>query len=125
MKFTNKQMVEECMTRIEHIQDHQRSVDGAAYFIRQGNRQLTVDFGNIRGELVKAELDEWRKLFMWAMTLDDADRDRIKAAGHARFLADKMHVADWINDGVSPGMWSVADENEFRVMAKKHFAPNE
>ena len=31
MKITNKQVVEECMTRIEQLQEHVRAVEWAAY----------------------------------------------------------------------------------------------
>jgi len=122
MKFTNKKMTEEAMVRIEQIQSHIAAIDAAARFIRMHcGRHIDVDYGSIREQLITAELDEWRNLFLWAITLDDAVRDRIKAAAHQRFLADGMHVADWMNGGVSPGSWLSADEDEFREMAKSAF----
>ena len=84
-----------------------------------------IDHGDIINKLYEEEMVEWRKLAMWGLTLDDADRDRIKAAVHQRFLRDGMSVHDWMSDGVAAGSWLSSDEAEFRAMAKKAFAPKE
>ena len=125
MKLTNKDVVAQCLERIEFIQQHQKNVSAAVHHIHSrahGSKQ--VDTGDIMSRLFDQELTEWRNLAMWGLTLDDDERDRIKAAAHARFLHDGMHVANWLNsDGVSPGSWLKADEDEFRAMAKAAFAP--
>lgn len=80
---------------------------------------------NIVNKLYEEEMVEWRKLAMWGLTLDDADRDRIKAAVHQRFLRDGMSVHDWMNDGVAAATGFLATKAEFRAMAKTAFAPKE
>lgn len=83
-----------------------------------------IDCGNLHRELLDSELHEWRNLFMWALTLGDEARDRIKAAAHERFLRDGMHVAHWLTpEGTTPGKWLSTDEEEFREMARAAFAP--
>jgi hypothetical protein len=124
MKFTNKRMVEEAMVRIEHLQAHISAIEAAARCIHERKRHIQIEYGTLRELLYQEEMSEWRNLFMWAITLDEAERDRVKAAAHHRFLADGMHVAHWINNGVSPGSWLSADEDEFRAMAKAAFMPN-
>ena len=34
MKITNKQVVEECMARIEQLQAHIKAIEAAAWFLR-------------------------------------------------------------------------------------------
>ena len=123
MKLTNKDMVEHCMERIELIQQHVRNVDNAKTFLSLMNIFDDIYVGDLRHALIKQEVDEWRKLAMWGLTLDDAERDRIKAAVHDRFLRDDVKVADWFSGGVSPSQWLSSDENAFRAMAKAAFAP--
>lgn len=124
MKFTNRQMVEEAMVRIEHLQAHISAIDAAARCIQERRRHIQIEYGTLRDLLYQEEIGEWRNLFMWAITLDDAERGRVKAAAYSRFLADGMCVAHWINNGVSPGSWLSADESEFREMARSAFLPS-
>lgn len=125
MEITNRTVVEECLERIELWQEHYRAVNAALYRAREkyAHRGGEVDSGNLLHEIMQQELDEWRGLFLWTITLDDAERDRIKAAAHRRFLADGLHVAHWFHDGVSPGQWLCSDEEEFRAMARAAFGP--
>lgn len=62
---------------------------------------------------------------MWGLTLDDAERNRIKAAAHHRFLRDGISVGTWLNDGVEPSKWLTSDAEEFRDMARKAFGPKD
>jgi hypothetical protein len=124
MKITNKQLVFEAMVRIQDIQNHIKAIEEASYYLQNRDRQIRIDYGNIRSLLIDRELDEWRGLMMWGLTLDDQYKDRIKAAAHARFLHDGISVSHWLNqDGVSPASWFEADEIEFRKMAKTAFGP--
>ena len=125
MKLTNRDMVEQSLARIERWQAHYNAVNAALYAVREdmGQRAGEVNADNLARTLVDRELHEWRGLFMWALTLDDAEWDRIKAAAHERFLRDGMHVANWFHNGVSPGRWLAEDEEAFRAMAKKAFGP--
>ncbi len=125
MKLTNKSIAVGCLERIEVLQEHVRRVNDAVHYIRSLDRRTEIDHGDIINKLYEEEMVEWRKLAMWGLTLDDADRDRIKAAVHQRFLRDGMSVHDWMNDGVAAGSWLSSDEAEFRAMAKKAFAPKE
>jgi hypothetical protein len=69
------------------------------------------------------ELDEWRSLLLWGMVADQELQDRVKAAAHERFLADRMDVAKWFTGKENPSRYLTADDEEFRAMAKKAFAP--
>lgn len=123
MKLTKKDIVEQCLQRIELVQHHVQNIDNAARFLGEAKRWESVDVGNLRDGLIEQELSEWRKLAMWGLTLEEAERDRIKAAVHDRFMRDGMHVADWFSGGVSPSSWLSSDEAEFREMAKVAFSP--
>ena len=128
MKVTNKQVVEECLVCIQLLQEHINAVNAAAYFVDRLEPHYNttpVDFGNLRERLFNLELEEWRKLFMWALTLTTEEQDRIKAAAHDRFLNNKTYVAHWFTEGGYTGKWLVADEEEFREMTRKVFAPKE
>ena len=124
MKISNKRMIEECLERIELLQLHIANVDSAkAHLSRLKQWQgFKVDSGNLRSELIDTELDEWRKLFMWCLTIEDETRDRIKAAAYQRFLDQRNNVSQWLNpDGVVASRWLKVDEDEFRAMASKLF----
>ena len=125
MKLTNKSIAVGCLERIEVLQEHVRRVNDAVHYIRSLDRRTEIDHVDIINKLYEEEMVEWRKCAMWGLTLDDADRDRIKAAVHQRFLRDGMSVHDWMSDGVSAGYWLSSDEAEFRAMAKKAFGPKE
>ena len=125
MKLTNKSIVVGCLERIEVLQEHVRRVSDAVHYIRSLDRRTEIDHVDIINKLYEEEMIEWRKLAMWGLTLDDADRDRIKAAVHQRFLRDGMAVHDWMSDGVAAGYWLSSDEEEFRAMAKKAFSPKD
>ena len=90
MKVTREQMARESLERIELLQEHTRAVDAAAYCISARDRHAKIDHGNLRDKLIQAELDEWRKLFMWAITLDDDERARIKAAAYCLYAYRHM-----------------------------------
>ncbi len=126
MKLKNTDMVEQAMTRIELIQQHMQNLDEAARYVSERKSyadRAREDAGALRDALIRLELHEWRNVAMWGLTLDDAERDRIKAAVHQRFLRDGMSVTHWMNGGVTPSQWFSADEEEFREMARKAFSP--
>lgn len=125
MKITNKQVVEECMVRIEQLQAHIKAIEAAAWCLRARKRWVDVNYGNIHDLLISEELEEWRNLALWGLTLDDAERDRVKAAAHQRFLRDGMSVGTYLNNGIEPSQWLVADNEAFRQMAKRAFGPKD
>lgn len=125
MKLTNKDMVMQCMQRIESIQHAVEMLDQVNRLLYDECRHQQIDEGNLRTLLINKELNEWRNVAMWGLTLDDAERDRIKLAVHARFLRKDMAVAHWLNNGVAPSSYMQADEDAFREMARKAFAPGD
>lgn len=126
MKFNNKKMVEECMIRIEMISKKIDELDSIVSFLYgRKYRGWNAELGNLRSTLIEEELNEWRNLFLWGLTLDNEERDRIKAAAYNRFLSDRMTVSHWFNNGISPSTWLVSDDEEFRKMAKEAFKPKE
>lgn len=125
-RITNTKLLEECLQRIELLQMHIAAVESASSQLSRLKpyQNFKVDDGNLRSSLIVEELDEWRKLFMWTLTVDDATRERIKAAAYERFLNGRNSVAEWLNpDGRYAGGWLSSDEDEFRAMAKKAFQP--
>lgn len=125
MKITNKKVIEECMVRIKTAQEHISALEMAGYFIRDVRRYRNVEYGNIRDLLIEIELDEWRNLAAWGLTLNDAERDRVKAAVYQRFLRDGMSVGKWLGNGIEPSQWLVSEEEDFREMARKAFGPKD
>jgi hypothetical protein len=118
-------MVLKSMQRIEYLQHAVEMLDQISRMIYDDGRHKTVDEGNLRRLLIDKELAEWRTVSMWGLTLSDAERDRVKAAVHQRFMRDDMHVASWFNGGDLPTSWLQADEEAFREMAKKAFGPTQ
>lgn len=85
-----------------------------------------INEGNLYQTLIRLELDQWRNLFMFGMTLDDEEKERIQAAGVARFLSDGMYVGHYItNRHGDPTSYWTADEKEFREMVKNTFFKGE
>lgn len=127
IKISNKNLIFECMKRIELLQHYIKEIDEAASYIsnRKFGYSFKLDYGNIRSALIDMELEEWRNLCMWGLTVDKDTKDRIKAAVYDRSLRDGISVSHWLNDGVEPGTWLTADEKEFRKMAKELFKPKE
>jgi hypothetical protein len=124
MKLTNKALVEEVMGRIEATQQHIQSLENIVHHIHSYRRWDHIDIGAIHQSLMDIELNEWRNLFMWALTLTSEEQARIKAAAYERFLRKGMSIAHWLNNGVLPGQWLSADEQEFREMAARAFGSN-
>jgi hypothetical protein len=125
MKLTNKKVVEQALARIDIIREKQEWVYQALSLLRARTPRTKPDAGNIMQLLHEAELDEWRNVGMWGLTLDQAEQDRLKAAFHDHFMGKNKHVAYWLNDGISPTTWFAADEEEFRKMAREAFSPKE
>ena len=126
MKISNKRITEECLARIEMISKCIDDIDKISSLLYQRkHRGWNVDPGNMRSTLIEEELHEWRHLCMWGLTLDDEEKDRIKAAVYNRFLSSDMNISYWLNNGISPSTWSTADEDEFRKMAREVFKPKE
>ncbi len=124
IKLTNKDVVVQCMETIEQCQEHVNALHGAGYFIRDHLSHETHGDSVYHDLLMRIELEQWRKLFMWALTIDSDTKDRIKAAAHERFLFDRMCVDQYFSNGRTPSAWLAADEDEFRRMAREMFAPD-
>lgn len=115
----------EALTRIEVLHAHIAAVQAAAFHVRRRDLHKKVDTGTLESDLIAAELDEWRNVFMFGLVVDAKTRRRVKAAAHARFLREDMSVSHWFNDGVPASQWLVADEEKFRAMTKKAFGGDE
>ena len=123
-----KQFAVDALARVEQCREHQRSLDAITSYLyerRGGGFDERIKTGELRERLYAVELEEWRNVFMWALALDEGTRARIRAAAHERFLADNMAVEHHFSNGVRPGRWMTADEDEFRAMARAAFAPKE
>jgi len=118
IKLTNKDVVVQCMATIEQCQEHVNALHGAGNFIRAHLSHETHGDSVYHDLLMRIELEQWRKLFMWALTIDSDTQDRIKAAAHERFLFDRMCVDQYFSNGRTPSAWLAADEDEFRRMAR-------
>jgi len=124
-KMHKKQILEEAMERIMYCRELQENYMTCLTYLRRKDRDFSVAGDSIYTALMQSELEEWRNLLIWGITCDHNTVDRIKAAVHERFLAERMHVASWFHNGETPSGWLTSDEKEFREMAKKAFAPKE
>ena len=123
MKFTNYNLAHQCLVKIEACQKHMEHLDVACHFLHGFNPRLEVTTGTLRSLLVEEELETWRNLFMWAITMDDAERDRIKAAAYERFLSPEISVGRYFSENTAG--WLASDEEEFREMCRRLFSPGE
>ena len=123
MKFTSKKMVEQALENIHTLQEHQKAVQAALYRAREmKGRNSEVDSGSLYSTLMNLELTQWRNLFMFGMTLDGGEKERIQAAAVARFLSDGQYVGHYVtNRHGDPISYYTADEDEFRKMVKESF----
>lgn len=124
MKFSSKRMVEEALKRIDVLQGYIAAIDSATSYIYNIEHSKIVDSGSLRKTLIEMELGEWRHLFLWGITLDQAERDRIKLAGYQRFIKD-IDISPWLNNGIKNSSYLTADKEEFLEMAAHAFAPSE
>lgn len=126
MKLTNKDIVQRSLEKISYLQEATEAHYAAlrvAQRLRQGIAD-PVNPGNIGTVLIQAELDEWRGLFMWGLTLTDAEREPIKAMAHARFMDDRASVSEWLTGNLGRvDSWLESDEAAFRDLARRHFEP--
>jgi hypothetical protein len=125
VEATNE-LLDKLVNRIIRTQQMLSAIDEITSHLRNTHRGYgtEIDSGNIRDLLYADECKAWRDLCMWGLTVDNTVRDRIKAAVYGRYLSNNFHVADWLTDhGGSPGTWLKADEEAFRKLAKRMFAP--
>lgn len=117
----NKELVLKLMKEIEIARKHYDAVMRAMGYATDGiyyNKTFSDDLLNA---LNHKELELWRQVFMFGLTLPAADQERIKAAAYEEFLAPDMSVREYITSG---HQWLVSEEEEFREMARKLFMPN-
>lgn len=125
MELKNKDLVLQTLERIECIHQMLDQLQNIVHFC--SNRYESSNTGSeLHTKLIEKELNEWRNLMMWCLTLTGDEQDRVKSAVYDRFLNDGMCVSHWLSsDGKTPSRWLLADEEEFRTMAKELFAPNQ
>ena len=124
MRLTNKDIVLKCLGSIKHLQEVIKNIEEThALASRIVGYSGKVDYGDVREIIIRHEVDEWRRLCMFGLTLTDAEQDDIKALAHERFIAGAS-VGHWLSpDGIGPGSYLTKSEEEFRAMAKAAFAP--
>lgn len=123
MKVTNKALTMQIMERIEILHQHVQNIESAQRFLKERFRKHPE---GLRAALIEQELDEWRSMLMWAITLTPDEQERIKVAVYDRFIGEKAGVSHWLSEtGETPGMWLEADDKAFRDMAQRAFAPQE
>ena len=124
MRITNNNVVEECLSRIDMLQTMIKHVEEARDFVNSFSYyDNKVDCGNLRSRLIDKEIDEWRNLAMWGLTLEPDEQDRIKGAVYQRFLSENTSISHWLNNGITPSSWFAEDEEKFREMALNAFKP--
>lgn len=116
------------MERIDMVHEAVQAVSAAQRIVAQSNyrwRDKAHPGHDLYTALHEVELDCWRNLFMFALTLPDGERDRIKAAAKGRFLGLRHNVTAHLGEDWSPSKWSAASEDEFRERVREMFAPVE
>lgn len=122
----NKELVMNLWTQIDETQRHHNAVMAAVSYLHNSHSYSQKSFSDdIIVALIKKELDLWRQLFMFALTLPGADQERVKAAAYDRFLNEQMSVSSYMNNCRGGSSWSVAEDEEFREMVRNTFKPRE
>lgn len=117
----NKELVLKLMKEIEITSNHYGAVLKAMDHARIGSYRQTTFSDDLLNALRQKELELWRQVFMFGLTLPAADQERIKAAAYEEFLAPDVSVREYITSG---HQWLVSEDEEFREMARKLFSPN-
>jgi len=118
----NKEIVMNLWGQIDETQRHHNAVMSAIGYLHNSGPYTQKSFSDdIIVALIQKELDLWRQLFMFALTLPAADQERVKAAAYDRFLHDGMSVSEYMNNCRGGSSWATAEADEFREMAKKVF----
>lgn len=125
MKFNKRATVESLLVRLEVLQTHTNNIRAACAHLQARGHREAIECGDLQNLLHEEECETWKNLFMWAMTLSDADRDRIKCLAHDVFLKEHVSVVEIWQDTGSFGAYLAADDDAFREMARKAFAPRE
>lgn len=123
--MNTKKMIEEAMNRIMHVREMQEAYLACTTALQRKHSDYKLGDGKVFNDLIAWELEEWRGLLMWGMVIDQETKDRIKAAAHERFLSNRMDVSKWFNNGIHPNSWLIANEKDFREMAKEAFSPKD
>jgi hypothetical protein len=121
--MNKKKMIEDAMLRIMQVREMQAAYLTCTTALNRKNPNYKQGDGKVFADLVQWELDEWSGLLMWGLVADQGTQDRVKAAAHERFLSDKFNVSKWFTGDENPAGYLTADDEEFRAMAKKAFAP--
>lgn len=119
----------QALERIAVIRKYLSFFDGALQYVNNHITSYNEVIGekDLRNRLVQLELEEWRNIAMWGLTLSEEDQDRIRAILYERFFAEKngvkADVSRWWSDSFPPGSFLTATVEEFREMVRKVFFP--
>lgn len=122
---TNMDMVRQIWEQIDLLQYHYNAVQSAMFHIQtmHGPDCQKTFSSDLLDALNRKELDAWRTLFMFALTLPQKERDRVKAAAYEKFLNKHISVASYMNSFHGASSWACEEEEEFRANVEKLFAP--
>lgn len=122
---TNMDMVRQIWEQIDLLQYHYNAVQSAMFHIQtmHGPDCQKTFSSDLLDALNRKELDAWRTLFMFALTLPQKERDRVKAAAYEKFLNKHTSVASYMNNFHGASSWACEEEEEFRANVEKLFAP--
>lgn len=120
MRIAQRKVVLDALTNIRQLEEHWEAVHAALHRARGGGyERASVEADDLLRKLMERQLDEFRKLFMWAITLTDEEQALIKRVAHERFLKDGISVADYLAPWGGPIL--VKAEEEFREMCREAF----
>jgi len=123
-------LLKDYMERLEEVRLHLDSLERTSRYVYdschgRNNEKTEAAYNVLRTSLMDRELDLWRYVFMFALTVPEKERERIKAAAHDRFLSKHWSILDHMYNGRTPKQWLTADEQTFRDMCTEAFKPKE
>ncbi len=84
MKLRHKELVAKQLVKIEEIELNIKLYDKLTRFIRENSSIKQVN-NDILEALIRIELEEYRKLFMWSLFLEDSEQTAIRQKAVERF----------------------------------------
>lgn len=97
------------------------NIFGSSFF---ENAKTKEAYNQLSNFIHEKELDAWRNVFMFALTLDSEQQKEIKALAYKRFMESRkaiMYLLDDIGEHKFSGAYTVKEENELKQYLKDHF----
>ena len=115
-----QELLNTALVRIIRFQKHQEALHAAISCANQETYKSTGFSTDLLETLIKLELEEWRRLFMFGLVADKKDRDAIAALGYEAFLSDQHSVLQYAR-GVHPSQWYTTEEEALRTVLRERF----